>query len=157
MNRKELVRRVATVMRENNIRKPVSSQKQVLHISDDDGNTSDFVIKKTDKGVLFTYDDVDAIIGACISVVEDAIKHGEHISIRGFGTLALHYRKARKTKHPDTGEAVDVPERYIPKFTYGNELRMCARIFELSLADGLSDYIEPKPDSDMEGGDYNGD
>lgn len=29
MNRKELVRRIANVMRENNIRKPVSSQKQV--------------------------------------------------------------------------------------------------------------------------------
>lgn len=32
MNRKELVRRIANVMRENNIRKPVSSQKQVFHI-----------------------------------------------------------------------------------------------------------------------------
>lgn len=60
MNRKELVRRIANVMRENNIRKPVSSQKQVFHISDDEGNTKDFVVKKTDKGVLFTYDDVEA-------------------------------------------------------------------------------------------------
>ena len=62
MNRKELVRRIANVMRENNIRKPVSSQKQVFHISDDEGNTKDFVVKKTDKGVLFTYDDVEAMM-----------------------------------------------------------------------------------------------
>lgn len=156
MNRKEFVRRVATVLRENDIRKPVSSHKQVLHISDDDGNTSDFVIKKTDKGVLFTYDDVESIIDTCISVIEDAIKHGEHISIRGFGTLALHYRKARRTKHPDTGEDIEVSERYIPKFTYGNDLRMCAKIFELSLEDGLSTYDESN-DSDIEGGEYDGD
>lgn len=156
MNRKEFVRRVATVLRENDIRKPVSSHKQVLHISDDDGNTSDFVIKKTDKGVLFTYDDVESIIDTCISVIEDAIKHGEHISIRGFGTLALHYRKARRTKHPDTGEDIEVSERYIPKFTYGNDLRMCAKIFELSLEEGLSTYNE-SDDSDIEGGECNGD
>jgi hypothetical protein len=51
MNRKELVRRAANVMRDNNIKKPVYSQKQVIHISDDDGNTKDFVIKKNDTGV----------------------------------------------------------------------------------------------------------
>lgn len=136
MNRKELVRRIAAVMRENDIKKPVSFPKQVLHISDDEGNTKDFIVKKSDKSIAFTVDDIEAMMDACLCVTEDALKHGEHISIRGFGTLALHHRKARTTKHPDTGELVDVEARYVPKFTFGNDLRLCAKIYELSLTDG---------------------
>lgn len=133
MNRKEFVRRVASVMRENNIRKPISDQKQVFHISDNEGNVSDFIIKKSNKGVLFTVDDIDAILDAYISVVEEALKQGDSISIRGFGTLALHYRKARTTKHPDTGESIVIADHYVPKFTSGKDLRICAKIFEMNL------------------------
>ena len=140
MNRKELVRRIASVMRDNNVRKPISYPKQVFHISDDEGNTRDFVIKKSEKNVMFTTDDVDSIIDACIYVIEDALKHGEHISVRGFGTLALHHRKARKTKHPNTGEPVNIEARYVPKFSFGNDLRLCAKMFELSLEEGSLEY-----------------
>ena len=77
MNRKELVRRIANVMRENDIRKPVSSQKQVFHISDDEGNSKDFVVKKTDKGVLFTYDDVEAVMDTCLAVIGDSLYQSE--------------------------------------------------------------------------------
>ena len=86
MNRKELVRRIAAVMKDNGIRKPISSPKQVFHISDDEGNTKDFVVKKTDKSVLFTIDDVESMVDAFICVIEDALKHGDSVSIRGFGT-----------------------------------------------------------------------
>lgn len=143
MNRKELIRRVASVMRENNVRKPVSSPKQVFHISDDDGNTKDFVIRKTDKSVLFTADDVEAIVDACLFVIEDAMKRGESVSIRGFGTLGLKYRKPRATKKLGTDEWVDIDARYIPKFTFGNDLRMCAKVYELSLQDNV--LSEPLP------------
>ena len=152
MNKKELVRRVATTMRDKNIRKLVSSKKQVFHISDDEGNSKDFTIKKSDKGVLFTIDDIEVVIDNIISVIEESIKQGEPISIHGFGTLGLHYRKARSTKHPDTGESVVVPARYIPKFDYGKDLRMCAKIYELSL-DNIESEPEKTPDDNTEGGD----
>ena len=63
MNKTELIQRVASVMRENNIRKPVSSQKKVFHISDDDGNVSDFVIKKSNKGT--SRNSFSAVICGC--------------------------------------------------------------------------------------------
>lgn len=155
MNRKELIRRVASVMRENNVRKPVSSPKQVFHISDDDGNTKDFVIRKTDKSVLFTADDVEAIVDACLFVIEDAMKRGESVSIRGFGTLGLKYRKPRATKKLGTDEWVDIDARYIPKFTFGNNLRMCAKVYELSLQDNV--LSEPLPVFDESDDEIGGD
>ena len=149
MNRKELVRRIANVMRENNIRKPVSSQKQVFHISDDEGNSRDFIVKKTDKGVLFTYDDVEAVISTCLAVIGDSLKRGESVSIRGFGTLSLNYRKPRVNKHPVTHEEVEVSWRYVPKFESGKDLKMCAKMYELSLEERISSYGSPEFDEEV--------
>lgn len=135
MNKKELIGKTVDVLRENNIRKPTSAQKTVLHISDDHGNQSDFVIKKSERGLLFTVNDVTAIVDACLAVIEDSIKHGEDVSIHGFGTLGVQHRAARQTKHPDTGETVTIAARFVPKFNFGNSLRMAAKVYELSLSD----------------------
>lgn len=135
MNKKDLISKTAEVLRSNNIRKPVSTPKQVFHISDDEGNQKDFIVKKTDKAVLYNTTDVTAILDACLSVVEDAIKHGEEVSIHGFGTLGVHKRAERITKHPETGEIVKVNARFVPKFSFGNNLRMAAKVYELSLDD----------------------
>lgn len=135
MNKKELSSRVAEVLRVNNIRKPVSVKKQTFHITDEDGNTADFHIKQQDKNVLYTVDDTANVIDACIAVILDAIKNGEEISIKGFGSLGLHYRAARRTKEPNSGEWCEIEARYIPKFSYGNDLRMAARLYELSHAE----------------------
>lgn len=135
MNKKELISKTVDVLRENNIRKPITAQKTVFHISDDYGNQSDFVVKKSDRGLLFTTSDVASIIDACLAVIEDSIKHGEDVSIHGFGTLGIHHRAARQTKHPDTGETVNIDARFVPKFNFGNTLRMAAKVYELSLSD----------------------
>lgn len=135
MNKKELSSRVAEVLRANNIRKPVLVKKQTFHITDEDGNTADFHIKQQDKNVLYTVDDTANVIDACIAVILDAIKNGEEISIKGFGSLGLHYRAARRTKEPNSGEWCEIEARYIPKFSYGNDLRMAARLYELSHAE----------------------
>lgn len=142
MNKREFIKSVAEFLRENNIRKPVSIPKQVFHISDNDGNAKDFTIKKTDKSVLYTKDDVSAVVDACLYVIEESLRHGEPVSFHGFGTLGLNYRKPRSTKCVGTDNDIVIEGRYIPKFSFGNNLRMCAKIYELSLKDRLP---EPEP------------
>ena len=154
MNRKEFVRQVCDLLRENNVRKPISIPKQVFHISDNDGNEKDFVIKKTDKSAIYTIDDVAAIVDACLCVVQDSLKRGEEIAFYGFGALGLHYRKPRRTKQIGTDEELIIKGRFVPKFTFGNSLRMCAKIYELSLGDNLpDDDAIPDEDWDDTGGD----
>lgn len=145
MNRRGLISRVAEVMRDNEIKKPISLKKQVFHISDDAGNSKDFVVKQSKKNVLYTIEDVGAVLDACVSVIEECLKKGEPVTIQGFGSLGLKYRAARSTKRPDTGEFVEVSARYIPKFTFGNDLRLCAKLFEMSLEEkekSISDEID---------------
>lgn len=153
MNRKEFVRSITSYLKNNNLRKAVSLPKQIFHISDNEGNTKDFIVRKTDKTVLYTVEDIEAILDACIYVISDSLKRGEPISIRGFGTLGLKYRKPRATKKLGTDEWIDIDARYIPKFSFGNDLRMCAKLYELSLED--KSVNEPLPvfnDSDIGGG-----
>lgn len=151
MNKIDFIKCVSDVLRTNDIKKPVSIPKQVFHISDDEGNSKDFTVKKTDKSVQYTKDDVTAIVDACLYVIQESLKRGEPINFRGFGTLGLNYRKPRATKCVGTEEDVVIKGRYVPKFSFGNDLRMCAKIYELSLKDKL---CEPEPvyDETDEGG-----
>lgn len=139
MNRKELVRAVATAMRERDIKKSISLPKQVFHISDDDGNTKDFVLRKTDKRVLYTVEDIEAIIDSCIYVMIEALKRGEKIAFRGFGVLGLKYYKPTVHKHVATKEEVYIKGHYVPKFYIGDDLRRAAKIYEVSLGESMSD------------------
>ena len=150
MYQRELAKRVTALMRERDIRKPISIPKQVFHISDDDGNTKSFSVKKRDKSVIYTIDDISAVLDACIDVMKDALQHGDNISIKGFGTLGLKLRKARHTKRIGTDERIDIDAHYIPKFSFGTELKMCAKLYELSLAD--TEDAEASPDITEDGG-----
>ena len=133
MNKKEFISRVTEVLRENDVRKPVSVKKHTFHITDDDGNAADFHIKQHDKNVIYTVEDTTNFVDACLAVILDSLKNGEEISFKGFGSLGLHYRAARRTKEPNTGEWCEVEARYVPKFSFGNDLRMAAKLYELSL------------------------
>lgn len=150
MNRKQLISRIASTMREGNIRKAVSSPRHVFHISDDEGNHKDFVVKQTDRNVLYTTEDIGLMLDACLYVIEDALKHGEPITIHGFGTLGLHHRAARTAKNPLNGEMVDVAARYVPKFVFGNTLRMAARVYEMSLDDAPPSLPPPRYDDEWD-------
>ena len=137
MNKKEFVRKVAEVLRDSDIRKPVSSPRHVFHISDDEGNSKDFVVKQSDKNVLFTVVDIENIVDACLTVISNSLENGDSLSIRGFGTLGLRYRKGRKMKDTN-GEWIECPPGFVPKFSFGNDLKRSARLYEVSVQDKLT-------------------
>lgn len=135
MVRKELISQTASVLRENNVRKPVSIPKRVFHISDDEGNSKDFVVKKKDKNVIYTADDVEAVLSACQYVIQEALKRGEEISIHGFGKLGLKYHKGQTVVNVLDGQKVVTEGHYNPRFLAGNDLKRCAQVYEQSLKD----------------------
>ena len=66
---------------------------------------------------------------AAVSVKEllDAIGHalvqGGRVEIRDFGSFSLNHRPARTGRNPKSGETVSVPDRYVPHFKAGKDLR----------------------------------
>ncbi|MCC6211335.1 MAG: integration host factor subunit beta [Burkholderiales bacterium] len=62
-----------------------------------------------------------------VKMILDAMTHslleGHRIEIRGFGSFGLNYRPPRVGRNPKSGEKVHVPEKHVPHFKAGKELR----------------------------------
>ena len=134
MTKKELVSKATERLRENDERKKVIYPKQTFHITDDEGNRKDFSVRKTDKSVAYTTDDVKKIFEACLEVIIDSLKNGEEVSITGFGTFGLHYRSGR-TIGGFHGEQHKMKAHYVPRFWYGKDLRTSAELYRMSVED----------------------
>ena len=67
--------------------------------------------------------DADYAVKMVIDAMSDALARGDRIEIRGFGSFALNYRPPRVGRNPKSGDKVHVPEKYVPHFKAGKELR----------------------------------
>ena len=103
-------------------------------------------------------EDVDLAVKALLEMMGGALAQGDRIEIRGFGSFALNYRPPRTGRNPKSGEKVQVPEKWVPHFKAGKELRervdklegnVEARIKELRMALQLmrSDLVKPQSPS----------
>jgi integration host factor subunit beta len=67
--------------------------------------------------------DAEYAVKMMLDAMTDALVHGQRIEIRGFGSFGLNYRPARVGRNPKSGEKVEVPEKFVPHFKAGKELR----------------------------------
>ncbi|MBP6115106.1 MAG: integration host factor subunit beta [Neisseriaceae bacterium] len=67
--------------------------------------------------------DVEQGVKVLVDTMTRSLAKGQRIEIRGFGSFDLNHRPARTGRNPKTGEKVDVPEKYVPHFKPGKELR----------------------------------
>ncbi len=83
---------------------------------------ADLVDKVTSLGDL-TRRDGEVIVDTLFESVIGALKEGDKIEIRGFGSFRTRQRKPRIGRNPKTGERVDVPAKRVPFFKPSKELR----------------------------------
>ena len=67
--------------------------------------------------------DAELSVKAILDAMSDKLATGKRIEIRGFGSFSLNYRPPRLGRNPKTGAKVQVPEKYVPHFKAGKELR----------------------------------
>lgn len=67
--------------------------------------------------------DAELAVSEILTAISLALSKGHRVEIRGFGSFALNYRPPRTGRNPKSGEAVQVPEKYVPHFKAGKELR----------------------------------
>jgi integration host factor subunit beta len=83
---------------------------------------ADLVDKVTALGDL-TRRDGEVIVDTLFDAVIGALKTGDKIEIRGFGSFRTRQRNARTGRNPKTGAKVDVPAKRVPFFKPSKELR----------------------------------
>jgi len=67
--------------------------------------------------------DVEAAVKTILDAMTLSLVKGQRIEIRGFGAFKINYRPPRTGRNPKSGEKVSVPEKFVPHFKPGRELR----------------------------------
>ena len=65
----------------------------------------------------------ELIVNCIFESMEDSLKKGERIEIRGFGSFEIRNYKAYEGRNPRTGDPVGVQPKRLPFFKVGKELK----------------------------------
>jgi integration host factor subunit beta len=65
----------------------------------------------------------DAVVCAIFDSIVRALRSGDKVEIRGFGSFHTRQRRGRIARNPKTGARVEVPPKRIPFFKPSKELR----------------------------------
>ncbi len=65
----------------------------------------------------------ETIVNTVFASIIDALQRDDKIELRGFGSFRVRRRRSRRGRNPKTGDHVEVPEKRIPYFKPGKELK----------------------------------
>ncbi|MEO6387277.1 MAG: integration host factor subunit beta [Croceibacterium sp.] len=68
-------------------------------------------------------EEVEQVVDIFFDEISARLAEGGRIELRGFGTFSTRQRDARTGRNPRTGEPVKVPEKSVPYFKPGKEMR----------------------------------
>lgn len=95
---------------------------------------SELIARLNEKLNKYVSLDCQESVAAILDSISQSLSNGSRVEIRGFGSFSLNHRPPRLGRNPKTGQRVEVPEKYVPHFRAGKELR--ARVN--SLRDGAA-------------------
>ena len=67
--------------------------------------------------------DTEVVVNTIFDSMVEALKRGDRIEIRGFGSFQVKVREARDGRNPKTGEPVHISAKRTPFFKVGKELK----------------------------------
>ena len=65
----------------------------------------------------------EADILSVFSLISTELTQGTDIQVRNFGTFYVKKRDTRQARNPKTGEKIQVPARYYPRFRYSDKIK----------------------------------
>lgn len=145
MTKKELVGRMYDLLRASGVKKPVSIPRQKYTITDEEGNSRSFTVKRKDHMTYYTVEDIRQMFNAFIAIMIDAMRHGDPVYIQQIGTFGIVLRRATKVRVPGTNEWKSIPEHYVPRIRWSEPMREAARIYESYLRENIDVSMPARP------------
>jgi integration host factor subunit beta len=71
----------------------------------------------------FTKKDADLLVNTFLSSIIAALRAGDSVELRGFGSFRLRERKPRMGRNPRSGQSIQVPSKRVVFFKIGKDLR----------------------------------
>jgi integration host factor subunit beta len=84
---------------------------------------SELISRLADRYPQLVTKDAEFAVKTILDAMTRTLSEGRRIEIRGFGSFALSHRPPRIGRNPKSGERVQVPEKRVPHFKPGKELR----------------------------------
>src|SRR3954470_17957590 len=81
------------------------------------------LVEEVAKVTELTRKDSEVIVDTMFESVIKALKTGDKLEVRGFGSFRVRQRNARVGRNPKTGEKVEVPAKRVPYFKPSKELK----------------------------------
>lgn len=66
---------------------------------------------------------IEFIVNGVFSSIKDALKTGDKVEIRGFGSFKIREKNSKLGRNPKTGDKVEVPSKNVPYFKPGKEIK----------------------------------
>jgi len=67
--------------------------------------------------------DADVLVKAFLESMISALRSGDEVELRGFGSFRLRNRRSRMGRNPRSGQSLEVPPKRVVYFKLGKELR----------------------------------
>lgn len=85
------------------------------------------MVAKIAKDTGITKASAAAAVESLIDGITKSLKRGDAVSFVGFGTFKTASRKARTARNPQTGAAINIPKRRVPRFSAGKSLKQAIK------------------------------
>jgi integration host factor subunit beta len=60
--------------------------------------------------------EADLVVSTIFGEIIAALRRGDRVELRGFGSFRAKHRRARNGRNPRTGASLSVPEKLLPAF-----------------------------------------
>jgi integration host factor subunit beta len=81
------------------------------------------LVEEVSRVTELTRKDSEVIVDTLFDSVIKALRTGDKLEVRGFGSFRVRQRNARVGRNPKTGEKVEVPAKRVPYFKPSKELK----------------------------------
>lgn len=68
-------------------------------------------------------EEIERVVDIFFDEIAQRLSEGGRVELRGFGAFSTRERGARQGRNPRTGEAVAVPNKRVPYFKPGKDMR----------------------------------
>ena len=91
--------------------------------------TKQEIVDQVSDATGLTKVETETIMNGIMSTIIQSLADNKKVELRGFGTFGVKHRMPKKARNPGTGEAIYLPERYVPTFKPSKLMR--SRVNEL--------------------------
>jgi len=84
---------------------------------------SELIEKIMENNSFLNRKESELVVNIIFDSMANALKNGDKVEIRGFGSFTVREREAREARNPKNGEIVKIAAKRAPFFKTGKELK----------------------------------